>query len=49
MIVVHALIIFSGKIGFGHLITCNIFISILKNIFTLIFMHMESFADFHLK
>ena len=45
----HALIIFSEKIGLGHSITCNNCFSILKNDFTLIFKHIGSFADFHRK
>ena len=46
-IALHASIIFFLEIGFGHSITRNnFFYTEKKNIFTLIFMHMESFADF---
>ena len=52
VIAVHALIIYSEKIGFDHSITCNTFF-LLKNTEKLclhkFFMHMECFADFHRK
>ena len=38
MIAMHALIIFSEKVGFGHSITCNNFFSIVIIYFYIIFL-----------